>query len=197
MEQPMKRFRCAMTLSLLCLLAVATSASAQPQTLVRTAQMWGTEKSEGKVAATVGIAGECVQTGKELACQFVALSFSTDEKCTVMVAGWSQHLKLVSRTRDEVQWVGTKGPTGLAGVVATTSLVVKRNSLFLKDKDFFNRPGDGPGAFDLWSYQETQVFTQPLLGGKKMPPVTTEVASLGDHKFCRPTEAMLMAITPD
>ncbi len=117
---------------------------ADAQTLVRAGQTWGTDKSDGKVDATLGIAGECVQTGNDLACQFVSLSLSADEKCSVIVSTWAEHLRRVSRTRDEVRWGGTKGPTGAAGVLTTTVLIAKSVGLIGRE-DYFNDPGYGPG----------------------------------------------------
>ncbi len=170
---------------------------ADAQTLVRTAQMWGTDKSDGKVDATLGIAGECIQTGGDLTCQFVSLSLSADKECSVIVSAWTEHLRRVSRTHDEVRWGGTKGPSGMAGVLTTTILIAKRSEWANKGKDdFFNMPAYGPGAADTWSYQATTMYTNLVLG-KKMSPGVTEVAGPTTYpKFCQPTEAMLMAISP-
>ncbi len=164
-------------------------------TLVRTGQMWGADKSDGKVDAVLGIAGECAQTENHLTCQFVSLSLSADDKCSVIVSTWTEHLRRASRTREEVRWAGTKGPTGAAGVLQTTVLIAKSVGL-IGGKDYFNDPGYGPGPVDTWSYQATQAYTNPVFG-KKMPPGVAEVTGkTAQPKFCRPTEAMLMAISP-
>lgn len=190
------------TLSMLVFATSASPARAESQSLVRTSQMWGTEQSENKVDATIGIAGECLQSGGDLTCQFLSMSFSRDGKCTALVSTWTEHLKLVSRTKEEARWGGTIGPTGLAGAMQTTVLAVRRSRLADKTKDYFNTAGYGPSPIDDWSYQATNVFTTPVMGQPQpMPSVTTNVSSPWqsdkDPSFCRPTRALLSVTIPD
>lgn len=60
-----------------------TGSLAQGLPLISTAQMWGSEYVEGKVEATVGIAGECRQRARTLTCQFVRIGMSPDGECII------------------------------------------------------------------------------------------------------------------
>ena len=164
--------------------------------------MWGTETAEGKVAATVGVAGECTASETEMTCYFVGVSFPFGGgKCTVVASTWTEHFKRVLQTKEEVRWSATKGPTGLSGILTSTVLTAKRNNFANSGTDFFNDPAYGPGPHDQWSYHSTQIFAAPtrFAGGKQLPPATTSLSAGAPRpeQICKPADVLLMATSPD
>lgn len=198
-ERGTQMMRSSLLLTVIALVSTAAlvfdviGSQAQESRLLRTAQMWGSEVAEGKVSASVGIAGECMQRAdRTLTCQFNSIEVSQDGLC--VVSTWSERLRLVRRTSDIVTWAGTRGPTGLAGVLTTSTLTAQRSAIANSKTDFFNTTG--PGAFDGWSYKFTASFSAPSLGGKTLPPVSTEVKSGSSQPSLRCTNTTIMAVSP-
>jgi hypothetical protein len=186
----MMRLRWALLIAALSLLTSA--ATAGPPELIRTSQMWGTETGAGKTNARVGIAAECLQEAdRSLKCQFVSISASNTNQCEVVT--WAQILQLVRETSDTVTWAGTKGPSGLAGVLTTTRLTAQSNQAVSgKSRTFAS---DVPDTLDRWSLISTQTHTAPALSDKIRAPVTADVKSgLPPHLQCVGTA--LWANTP-
>jgi hypothetical protein len=171
---------------------LASAATAGPPQIVRTSQMWGSETSEGKINAWIGIAAECRQEADQsLRCQFVSISVTGTDQCTVST--WAQLLQLVRRTSDTVIWAGTKGPTGLAGVVAMTRLTAQRNQG--RDGNSKTFAAETPGSADTWNFISTQTHSAPVFSGKIQGPVSTEAKSgLAPSLRCGATA--LFAMTP-
>jgi hypothetical protein len=188
------RLRTVVAVALAVVLVATVAASwTEESRLVRTAQMWGSELAEGKVSATAGIAGECVQRAdRTLTCQFASIGAGDDGQC--VVSTWTERLRLVHRTSEIVTWAGTRGPTGLAGVLTTSTLTAERSAIANSKTDFFNTTG--PGPFDEWSYKSAQSFSAPLLGGKTLPPVKTEVKSGSSRPPLRCTNTAIMVVSP-
>jgi hypothetical protein len=172
------------------LTSAATAGSPQ---IIRTSQMWGAETSAGNTNPRIGIAAECLQEADQsLRCQFVSLSVPSTNQCAVVT--WSQTLQLVRRTSDTVIWAGTKGPTGLAGVLSTTRLTAQRNQA--RDGKSNTFASEGPDSFDTWNFISTQTHTAPGLSGKIQAPVSTEVAKGGLTPAVRCDTTALFATTP-
>src|SRR5689334_14314840 len=137
--------------------SVAGSA-AEGVKLVRASQMWGAERSDGKVAANIGIAAECFGADdRSVTCQFVSISVTKENECAVST--WSQKLELVSRTGTAVTWAGVKGPTGLSGVLTSTTLIADRFSM---DKDSKRFDTYGPSSLDAWRFESIQKASAPM-----------------------------------
>jgi hypothetical protein len=157
------------------IMALCAPASAQEVRVVRTSQTWGTEVREGKIQAHIGIAAECIQNAdNSLTCQFVSITRGNSGACDVVT--WSQRLELVRRTSDMVTWAGSAGPSGLVGVLTSTTLTAQRRPNISADS--FNR--EGPDVFAVWHYRSTQTHSAALPGRKEiLPPVTTDTVSGG------------------
>jgi hypothetical protein len=93
-----------------------------------------------------------------------------------------------------VTWACTRGPTGLAGVLTTSTLTAQRSAIANSKTDFFNTTG--PGAFDGWSYKSTASFSAPTHTGKTLPPVSTEVKSGSAPPSLRCTNTVIMTVSP-
>ncbi len=155
--------------SLLTVIALVSTAAlvldvigseAQESRLLRTAQMWGSDIAEGKVSASVGIAGECMQRAdRTLTCQFNSIGVSQDGQC--IVSTWSERLRLVRRTSDIVTWAGTRGPTGLAGVLTTSTLTAQRSAIANSKTDFFNTQGREPSTGGATSPLRVSLLQRP------------------------------------
>jgi hypothetical protein len=161
--------------------------------LIRTAQMWGTEFAEGKVSASIGIAGECVQRDdRTLTCQFASIGINHDGQC--VVSTWSERLQFVRRSPEIVTWSGSRGREGLSAGMTTSTLTAERSAGANAQPDFFNT--SGPGPFDAWNYKSTQNSTTPPLGGKVLRTVSTDVKSGSPPPTLRCTNTAIIAVSP-
>jgi hypothetical protein len=156
--------------------------------------MWGSEMAEGKVTATLGIAGECVKSSdrSRLTCQFASIGMTQDGQC--LVSTWSERLRLVQRTSEVITWAGTQGPEGLAGAMAASTLVAERSPIQNSKADLFNTYG--PGPFDRWTYKSTTSYSAPGLVGRALPTTTAEVKSSADSPTLRCKSTGIIAISP-
>jgi hypothetical protein len=117
-----RRWPCIVVATLCCLLALPQPASAFIGSLE------GYEVYEdGRPRVRVNVGGTCSTQSAQLLCHFIAVSISKEpDRCSLFVSEWSATLTRVSTGQaDEERWATTKGPEGVFGQMATTTLTVK------------------------------------------------------------------------
>lgn len=110
------------------LVATLSLLASAPSESAFVAALEGFEVYEVGTRDRVNVGGTCSPQSARLVCHFIAVYISKRaDRCSLLVSEWSATLTRVNSAQaDEEHWATTKGPEGVFGALATTTLTVKR-----------------------------------------------------------------------